>query len=352
MNTARVQLVMNRNFETFDHQKRTALLGDLANALGIDVGDLENPVFRKGCVILEFDLPEATAERFVGLIQKVLNGDANATELQEMDALCKQQKIRSVNIERKSRLTIFSKRYSTPPQEIVLVHGWRGKADSFGKLPHILETRFQCQVRPYEYPAKINGTPPDLYTTSKNLCNKLEISSEARVLGVVAHSMGGVVVRRLLASQLAHPDESTQRIKTVIFAASPRGGSALADLGTHIPGIAKEQLRDLSPKSGFMVHLNDDWREWVKLNVPDRCRISAIYGTSDQVIPPAQASDYDGDSIPLYEDHVSIVKPENDNSDVALTIINLLIKGGLTAVQSNVKSTAPVPRQATDEVRR
>ena len=62
MNTARVQLVMNRNFETFDHQKRTALLGDLANALGIDVGALENPVFRKGCVILEFDLPLGDAQ--------------------------------------------------------------------------------------------------------------------------------------------------------------------------------------------------------------------------------------------------------------------------------------------------
>jgi hypothetical protein len=80
-----------------------------------------------------------------------------------------------------------------------------------------------------------------------------------------------------------------------------------------------------------MVQLNEEWRAWAAKHAPERCLIKAIYGTEDKVIPMAQASDYEGEAVPLFEDHIGIVKPSNKDSEIAKTIIRFLSDSGFAS---------------------
>jgi len=138
-----------------------------------------------------------------------------------------------------------------------------------------------------------------------------------------------VIVRRMLANELFASERLLDRVKLVVFAASPKNGAGLAGLGKVVSSLSQDQLRDLSPNSGFMVDLNDQWRAWVSREVPGSCRINAIYGTGDLVVTNSNAADYDGEAVPLLDkDHSSIVKPVDDGYEIVLTIQRFLVGAG------------------------
>lgn len=84
MTTATIRLVLERDFESFGVDQRHLLIDDIANLLGCNTDELKNVRFRRGCVILEFEVHEEIAEWFVRLAKKAETG-ADLTE--ELEAI-------------------------------------------------------------------------------------------------------------------------------------------------------------------------------------------------------------------------------------------------------------------------
>lgn len=148
----------------------------------------------------------------------------------------------------------IERRDNTPQREIALIHGWNGSSESFGQLPKILKSKFNCEVYVYPYPSGTKSGSPGLYFVAKNLRNALLNNTSGKTLAVIAHSMGGVILRRMLANQLLEPDQIGERLRLAIFAASPRNGAALADLGSYVPFYRKNNCRTYRQIQGSSLH--------------------------------------------------------------------------------------------------
>jgi hypothetical protein len=144
---------------------------------------------------------------------------------------------------------------------------------------------------------------------SVNLENWLRDYARFTYYAFVAHSMGGLIARKMIASQppLAEARLDT-RVLHVSLIASPNNGSVLASLAGHVPGLGSAQLTDLRPDSSFLLELNAQWGAWAGANVPSHCTLRCLYGTKDKIVLPGNATALDPQAIPFYEDHISLPK--------------------------------------------
>src|SRR5258708_27076943 len=103
MTTATIRLVLERDFESFGDDQRHLLVDNIANLLGCNTDDLKAVRFRRGCVVLEFEVHEEIAECFVRLSKKAETGADPTEELDAIRECFKRYNIISANVERKVR---------------------------------------------------------------------------------------------------------------------------------------------------------------------------------------------------------------------------------------------------------
>jgi hypothetical protein len=221
------------------------------------------------------------------------------------------------------RVAVHTKKKSK--RKLLFVHGWRGDKDSFGDMPSMLSDLVGCNSLVYEYPTGIWEQSPSIQYVARNLDNWIRNHFEDSRLAIICHSMGGIVVRKLIVSQLWRSSPIDTYVKQITFVASPHSGVPLAKLGKYVPSIQKAQIHDLSTKSSFLVDLNGQWSSWSRTNVPNNCVTRSIYGTDDDVVDPTLALGDDPDAIPILNaGHINIVKPESADSEIVVTINRLL----------------------------
>ena len=146
----------------------------------------------------------------------------------------------------------------------------------------------------------------------------------------IAHSMGGLVVRRMLVIlHNSDGDEALKRVGPVIFFATPTSGARLADLGSWLS--LNPQARDLktSDMNTFLQSLDDDWEDLLRqrnLRSAGHPQVFCSYelertelepGIWVQVVPELYAKT-SCDEVPMGfdRDHFTLVKPDDDQDDV------------------------------------
>lgn len=146
----------------------------------------------------------------------------------------------------------------------------------------------------------------------------------------IAHSMGGLVVRRMLV--LLHnsgDDAALQRVGAVFFFATPTSGARLANLSDWIS--LNPQARDLetSDVNTFLQSLDNDWEDLLRqrslrtLGHPqvfcayELQRTRVALWTYAKVVPELY-SKTTCDEVPLGfdRDHFTLVKPDDAQDDV------------------------------------
>jgi hypothetical protein len=128
------------------------------------------------------------------------------------------------------------------------VHGAAGSAQDFRALIDGLDRkRFQAWVYQYPSGAAVDSMAYLLYWKLLNLRLRHNFQS----LVVVAHSMGGLVVRSFLVN---HGAEFPQ-LRLFVSISTPWGGEPSADLGVrHSPAVVPS-WRDMQPEGDFMRRL-------------------------------------------------------------------------------------------------
>jgi len=133
---------------------------------------------------------------------------------------------------------------------ILFVHGAAGTPQSWKTLAASLDPkRFQPWV--YYYPS---GMRLDALSTALNrIVNRLQEEYGVQRMGVVAHSMGGLVSRSFILKHLLEGGQGT--VEVFVSYSTPWGGVGAAAKGVEKAPEAIPSWRDVEPKSEFIKNI-------------------------------------------------------------------------------------------------
>ena len=327
---AKLRITMKRSFDAFGDVERDEFLKSLAKVTGCGLDEMGNVHFHRGCVVSEVDLPEQAVRTFLELFEKISKDEASA-ELEELVSFIKKECIQNANAE--YAVGIVIKKKEKHDHELVFVHGGSGRDDSFGRIPDLLGKRFSCPAQVYEYSTGWLSHSPSIYFVAQSLDNWFRNHIRSAKVALIAHSMGGLAVRKFIVSQAIRKQPLDGLIKQITFIASPHNGAVLADIGKYVPSVASAQVQELSPKSGFVPELNDHWQNWLAGPRSKGCQVRSIFGTADKVVTPANARGLDTEAVPIDgATHTNIVEVASEKSEIVLTLSRFLVEAGIPSV--------------------
>lgn len=215
---------------------------------------------------------------------------------------------------------------------IIFVHGLSGSAmKTWGDMIRCFESdaHFADHVLDcYAFPTVLFRWPfaapvPGLRGIAEGLRTYLEEQhGERDSITIVAHSLGGLVARQYVVTELRAGRKL--RVNKLALVAVPNTGSTLANVGRLI-SLPHRQLKRLSQDDEALNSLNIDW-EQQKVN--EHLSVRYIVGGCDRAVPHDSAvlsTDRDNKSLIIDADHRSIVKP-NDVNDIRYRTLRRFIK--------------------------
>lgn len=216
---------------------------------------------------------------------------------------------------------------STASNRVFFVHGWRGSEESFGTMPDYVEKLTGCACSKFVYPTGFFQKSASISFLAMNFDNwvRNELSGNSANFAIVAHSMGGIVVRDFLSSQLLRSSPLSDRVKHVSFVASPQGGTWLSKIAKLLPNSATQQVADLSPGSEYLGRVNSSWNAWLPKQHHLKGRVRSFFATEDEVVDYVSAIGSDPEAIPILDaTHSSIIKPNTESDEIVRTIVRFL----------------------------
>jgi len=242
---------------------------------------------------------------------------------------------------------------------IVFVHGILGHyRETWGDFPHLVthDTPLNhCDVICWGYPSRLQiprfpslpllgNRMPDLTNVADAFCSDLlnpEIGGSYKDLLLVGHSMGGLVIMKMVISALTMTPENSavlDRIRHIMLYATPSDG-------VQLPAVFKvhRQAKSIDCTSEFVNQLRSDWIKRVYATRPDDQRqpgkryipITAVVGLEDNAVPRESSMSYINDVQTAQGNHTEVCKPSGrDNTSFQI------LKG--VVLRSMITSPAPV----------
>jgi hypothetical protein len=160
----------------------------------------------------------------------------------------------------------------------------------------------------------------DIKRVSRLLLTELEArATRFNNIYIVAHSMGGLVAKHLVVSNIGN--ETVSKVRLIISLAVPHNGAGLATLGSFIYPLL--QIKDLDPLSTVINEVTQGWID----NQANNPKIIYYQGSYDTVVKEASSKGYDvnkQETRYCEETHTSISKPEALDSIVYITVRDTL----------------------------
>ncbi|MFQ6371385.1 hypothetical protein [Shewanella sp. YIC-542] len=231
---------------------------------------------------------------------------------------------------------------------IIFVHGLGGQVDrTWGNFPKYIIDDPDIEHKVIEYGYTSPHFIKQFYKpapTILNIANGLLSDLKARCdltndeIILVGHSMGGLVIKRLLIrlSKLG----TIHNIKKVCFFDVPHGGSSLANIGKFI-AFNNRHLKSLVNNSSDLDALDEDW---VDQKLSDKLNILSIIDANETVVSSVSSK-----SLFRYHpietingvNHSSIVKP-NSESDTQVLLLKSFIKNSPSIGKLNLDAAKPI----------
>jgi pimeloyl-ACP methyl ester carboxylesterase len=237
---------------------------------------------------------------------------------------------------------------------ILLVHGlWGDPMSSFGEWPLLIvndrttingQSLSQYSVAAVGYPA----ARADRLTPRQAALNLLgDVAREVRAgsykeVFIIAHSLGGIVIKQMLSDALARSPDLVERTRAVFLIATPTRGSNLANFAKYLPltdSIAGNMVQYLQTEDGhrYLLDLSDSWEGLTSGNNPSvtfakYCAFETgpmrFLRIPTTVIVPQVESEVGCTQthVANNEDHVSIVKPATVDAPIHMWVRGLILQ--------------------------
>ena len=334
----KVSFVLDELIENWGESRILKFKKTICEIAGAEMSSIERFRIREGCVIVVFDLDRASAERLISLITRFKGADRNldSHDNKILADFVKDFRVLSAQLGPsliEGNTPAIKDRVSS--DLILLVHGWRGDAQSFGRLPEFLEKNTGCECKQFIYPTGFLDTSSPIHYVAKAFDNWIrnETESGERKFAIVAHSMGGIVSRAALSGQHLSLRPLDKSVRQITFVASPLGGAWLAKLAKKGPGSALAQVAELAPNSIFLEQVKMTWSSWVKNQEHLVGNVRAIYSPNDEVVDTVSAIGEDPEAIPILgSKHSDIIKPSASSDEIVRTISRLIRESDLNTV--------------------
>jgi Tfp pilus assembly protein PilF/pimeloyl-ACP methyl ester carboxylesterase len=213
---------------------------------------------------------------------------------------------------------------------IVFVHGIFGDPDSTWRYsstvywPSLLltdETFRDSDVYVAGYSSPYFGNSMNVDEVVTNLNNRLvrdEVFSKHREVVFVCHSLGGLIVQRLLLTYR----EYAKQVPFVYFFSTPQTGAQIANLGRVFS--SDPLLRALIPgdENDYLQNLENEWKAG-RFRIHRFCAYEKKKYNAVLVVDKLSGTrNCDDPPLAINEDHVSIVKPDTTNHDSYVALQN------------------------------
>ncbi len=231
---------------------------------------------------------------------------------------------------------------------IVFVHGLGGEIEkTWGNFPQFLmdDDEIEHKVIQYGYTSPNPITQfflpaPSILSIANGLLTDLtarcNLQNDEIIL--VGHSLGGLVIRRLLLRLNAKG--TNHNIRKVCFFDVPHEGSGFANVGKYI-ACTNRHLKSLTRNSTELDDLNE---QWIDKNLDEQLNILSIIDANETVVSAMSSkSIFRHHPIETINsvDHSSIVKPKSKDDTVVL-LLKSFIKSLPSVGKLAVEASKPI----------
>jgi pimeloyl-ACP methyl ester carboxylesterase len=227
---------------------------------------------------------------------------------------------------------------------ILFVHGLGGCKETWGNFESLIKSDVRIDsydVEYYEYPSA--PFRPFVYFQNKYasiqalgnglktfIDHKLENYEEIVLVG---HSLGGLVIRQYLYQE--YKNNPDQRIKKIIFYATPQEGSGLANIGNKF-SIGHRHLKQICKNSEFLEDFN---LMWGRIQIEKTYDFRIVVAAEDSVVSELSATANFRHLAPITivgKGHKSISKPA-DKDDMSFLVLRKFLtdKKPITNLKAN-----------------
>lgn len=331
----KVEITLGLEIEAFEKGLKSRFLQTISVISGAPIDEIEITDVRSGCVKVTIEIDE---EAFKKLMHALEPSAANleplaADQISALGILWNELKFQFLADKGLKAADARPESASQRPGRIFLVHGWRGGDETFGDLPQFIEDGTGCKCTKFNYPSGFFERSSSIAFLARAFDNwvRNELDDGGEGFGLIAHSMGGVIVRDFLGSQLLRASPLSERVKHVSFVASPQGGAWLAKIAKLLPSSATQQVADLAPNSEYLGAVSSSWNAWYPRQKHLVGQIRSFYAVADEYVDYVSAIGSDPEAVPILDaNHSSIVKPKNNTDEIVRTIVRLVKSSGLS----------------------
>ncbi|MFZ6778038.1 alpha/beta fold hydrolase [Undibacterium sp. Ji83W] len=179
------------------------------------------------------------------------------------------------------------------------------------------------------------GSASNIHELATNLGTRLHdrVFPGASKVVFIAHSMGGIIARHMLLQMSRDWPEDYAKVRGIFFLATPSGGSDAAKLASWMS--SNPQFNDMSPIqfNTFLQSEEDSWATLLRKRLESApfpkayCAYETLPLGPITVVPRNKALiGCDETANPFTRDHVSLVKPQNNQDEVYEYVMARLLR--------------------------
>lgn len=339
-----VTITLGLEHEDFTAEVQARFLQTVSVLSGANTDELAVVEVRPGCVKITLEINAEALKKLLHAIEPKSNDlePLAADQRQALTDLFSSLAYQFIEFNGSQMSAHGSDAIADEVNKIFFIHGWRGDEDSFGQLPDFISKETGCACIKFVYPTGFFERSSSVAFLARAFDNwvRNELEGSTANFGVISHSMGGIIARDFLGSQLLRSEPLSNRVKHVSFIASPQGGAWLSKIAGLLPSSASQQVADLAPSSEYLGRVNSSWNGWLPKQDHLIGHVRSFFASSDEVVDYVSAIGSDPDAVPILNaTHSSIIKPKHGTDEIVRTLGRFIRSSGLSSESKNANIT-------------
>lgn len=343
-----VEIRLRTDHVRFTPERQRQFVDTLAQAGECEPAQIRIRSVRAGCTVITAVMPASAVRQVAQAFYEYRNADATPEEqTRALESL--RQSLRDLIVEHEldgilyeSDLTLRIRR-ETVERTVVFVPAGLGKRkpfgkdDSFGDWPFFVFQDFHYRYPEFfvrTFPYSMGGTR-SLVHLADDLTGWIQTQAANSKLAIVAHSFGGMLVRRAIVTAFENNTRLGRGLSHIAFVASPHDMVTFASAATQLPSLDPERRQALQAEQGLLHSLNVSWRRWIQQSVSGNCHLKGFYSPEDTVAPSMMPLAGERETLQAIanKSHLDLARPSSPDEAIAVGLHRFLLDTGFFEVR-------------------